>query len=77
MMVWVKRAAIAAICLAGLVVGLDRLFPPPLERAGNVSTLVSDRDGKPLRAIPLSDGTWRFAADLDAIDPVFIEALLA
>lgn len=38
--------------------------------------MVSDRDGRPLRAIPLDNGTWRFEAQLDDIDPVFIEALL-
>ncbi|GAB5458382.1 MAG: penicillin-binding protein 1C [Henriciella sp.] len=75
-MIWLRRLAIcAAICLAALLV-LDRIFPPPLERGESVSVLVSDREGRPLRAFPLENGTWRFAAALDEIDPVFVEALL-
>ncbi len=60
-----------------LVAALDRLFPPPLEHAEQVSQWVTDREGRPLRAFPTAQGRWRFAADLDRIDPVFIEALLA
>ncbi len=75
-MIWLRRTAIAiAVSLAALF-ALDRIFPPPLERGDRVSIMVSDRDGRPLRAIPLETGTWRFAAKLDEIDPVFIEALL-
>ncbi|MEL7103781.1 MAG: penicillin-binding protein 1C, partial [Pseudomonadota bacterium] len=75
-MTWLKRLAIAiAVSLAAIFV-LDKLFPPPIERGRVVSVLVSDRDDRPLRAFPLDNGTWRFAADLDEIDPVFIEALL-
>lgn len=75
-MIWLKRLAIClAVSLAAVFV-LDKIFPPPIERGRVVSVLVSDRDDRPLRAFPLENGTWRFAADLDAIDPVFIEALL-
>ena len=75
-MTWLKRSAIALVAGLAVLFALDRLFPPPLERASGVSVLVSDRDGHPLRAIPTADNYWRFAADLDEIDPVFIEALL-
>ena len=75
-MIWLKRSAILlAVSLTAIFV-LDKLFPPPIERGRAVSIMVSDRDDRPLRAIPLNNGTWRFAADLDEIDPVFIEALL-
>lgn len=75
-MIWLKRLAIAiAVSLAAIFV-LDKIFPPPIERGRVVSVLVSDRDDRPLRAFPLDNGTWRFAADLDEIDPVFVEALL-
>ncbi|MEM7329255.1 MAG: penicillin-binding protein 1C [Pseudomonadota bacterium] len=75
-MIWLKRLAIAiAVSLAAVFV-LDKLFPPPIERGRVVSVLVSDRDDRPLRAFPLANGTWRFQADLDEIDPVFVEALL-
>lgn len=61
--------------LVGLI-GLDLLFPPPLERANVQSAMVFDRDGRPLRAFPISGGHWRFGADLDRIDPRFIDALI-
>lgn len=75
-----QRLRQALLALAGLalaVVALDRLFPPPLERAATLSQWVTDRHGRPLRAFPTPDGRWRFAADLDRIDPVFLDALLA
>ena len=40
------------------------------------STVVTDREGKVLRAFLTSAGAWRFRADLDNIDPTFIDALL-
>ena len=75
-MIWLKRSAILiAVSLTAIFV-LDKLFPPPIERGRVVSVMVTDRDDRPLRAIPLENGTWRFAADLEEIDPIFIEALL-
>ena len=75
-MSWLKRIAVtAAVFVAGLL-ALDQLFPPPLERGAALSAMVTDRTGKPLRAFPTEEGRWRFQADLDDIDPVFIEALL-
>jgi len=73
---WLKRLAICLAVALVTVFVLDKIFPPPIERGRVVSILVSDRDDRPLRAFPLENGTWRFAADLDEIDPVFIEALL-
>ncbi len=71
-------AAIAALLgSAGLLFLLDVAFPPPLEKARTVTVMVTDRDGRPLRAFPVEDGRWRMPADLAATDPVFIEALLA
>jgi penicillin-binding protein 1C len=65
--------------LAGLVIllGLDNLFPPPLERADVVSTVIRDRNGQVLRAFPVEDGRWRLPARLEAIDPDFLDALIA
>jgi penicillin-binding protein 1C len=74
--IWLKRAAIAIAASLFALFLLDRIFPPPIERGEAVSIMVSDRDGRPLRAIPLSNGTWRFGAKLEDIDPVFVEALL-
>lgn len=75
-MIWIKRSAIALAAGLIAILVLDKLFPPPIERGRIVSVLVSDRDDRPLRAFPLANGTWRFAASLDQIDPVFVEALL-
>lgn len=55
--------------------GLDRLFPPPIERV-QLSRVVTDSDGLPLRTFPVEDGRWRLAAHAEEIDPRFIEALL-
>ena len=75
-MIWLKRIGVtAAIFVAGLL-ALDQIFPPPLERGAALSAMVTDRNGKPLRAFPTKEGRWRFQANLDEIDPVFIEALL-
>ncbi len=71
-----RRVAAGLCCFALAVMALDRLFPPPLERAATLSQWVTDRDGRPLRAFPTPEGRWRFPTDLDAVDPVFIEALL-
>ena len=67
-------AGLAALIAAVLL--LDVIFPPPLERAGGTSVLVTDRAGKPLRAFPTPDGRWRFAVELDRIDPDFVDALV-
>tara|TARA_R110000764_G_scaffold38142_2_gene84449 strand:+ start:271 stop:2328 length:2058 start_codon:yes stop_codon:yes gene_type:complete len=60
----------------GAAFALDAVLPPPLERAGAISAMVTDRAGKPLRAFPTDDGRWRFHGDLDKIDPEFIDALI-
>lgn len=54
---------------------LDTAFPPPLDRV-ELSRVVTDADGLPLRMFPVGEGRWRLAADADRIDPRFIEALL-
>lgn len=71
-----KRLLAGLAALVAAVLLIDVIFPPPLERAGGVSVLVTDRGGKPLRAFPTPDGRWRFAAQLDQIDPDFVDALV-
>ncbi|WP_273418506.1 transglycosylase domain-containing protein, partial [Hyphomonas adhaerens] len=75
-MLTARRIFLGIFALFLAVVIADRLFPPPLERAGGLSALVTDRDGKPLRAFATPDGRWRFAGDLDRIDPDFVDALI-
>jgi penicillin-binding protein 1C len=75
---WGFAAALSG--LAALLVTLrvlDLALPPPIEAGRSVSLVVADREGRALRAFPVEEGRWRLAADLDRIDPAFIEALLA
>ncbi len=71
-------AFVGAALLSGAVslIAIDQLFPPPIARGQVVSFVAEDREGRPLRAFPVEDGRWRLAADLERIDPDFIEALL-
>jgi penicillin-binding protein 1C len=75
-MLTARRLFVGFFALFFAVVLADHIFPPPLERAGGLSALVTDREGKPLRAFATPDGRWRFAGDLDKIDPEFVDALL-
>lgn len=67
--------SIFTVLIAALA--LDLLFPPPIEKARDVSPLVADRNGEWLHGFTTQEGRWRFAADLDEIDPVFVERLIA
>ena len=71
-----RRIVIGIAAVFAAVILMDWVLPPPIDRAGEISALVTDREGKPLRAFPTEDGRWRFRGDLDKIDPEFIEALL-
>ena len=64
------------VALVGLL-ALDEALPPPLPAADAVSAVVRDHNGEVLRAFPVAEGRWRLAADLDALDPDFVTALLA
>ncbi|RMH91096.1 penicillin-binding protein 1C [Lysobacter pythonis] len=73
----VLRALAIALCLLVLVVlTLDRLFPLPLPRRGDMSVLVTARDGRPLRAFADAGGVWRHPATPDTVSPLYLEALL-
>lgn len=67
--------AVGAFLMA--IVAGDLLFPPPIARASDVSAIVADRNGYWLHAFATREGRWRFSADLDAIDPVFVRELIA
>lgn len=63
--------------LAFVVLLLDRLFPPPLpEFDADFATVVTARDGRPLRAFPDRNGVWRLPVDVDQVSPLYVEALL-
>lgn len=55
----------------------DRAFPPPLPLASDISTVVTDRQGRLLRAFALPKGMWRLPVTADQVDPKFIRLLTA
>ncbi|MDX1294529.1 MAG: transglycosylase domain-containing protein, partial [Hyphomonas sp.] len=71
-----RRIVMGIFALFAAIVLADWMLPPPIDRAGDISALVTDREGKPLRAFPTEEGRWRFHGDLDRIDPEFIKALI-
>ncbi len=74
---WWRRVAVVAFYASVLLLALDFLFPPPLDRAKHVSAVVMDQRGAVLRVFPVDDGKWRMRAHIDKLDPDFIDALLA
>src|SRR5262245_57435878 len=73
---WWRRAAIVALGVLALGEVADHLFPPPLVKARGISAVVTDRHGVALRAFPVETGRWRVKADVKAIDPSFVTALV-
>ena len=72
-------AGLVILTTLGLVGGylvFDRVSPPSLEKLADLSAEVLDRDGTLLRAYTNKAGQWRLKADLDAIDPEFLDILL-
>lgn len=72
-----RQAGLCLVLTAALLAAADMLAPPPLERAKDISPLVLDREDRWVRAFTTSEGRWRFPADLDDIDAVFVERLIA
>jgi len=73
-------APAAGLWLAALARdGVDRWVQatvlPPLVPA--TSVMVEDREGRLLRAYTVADGRWRLAVSPDAVDPVFLDMLVA
>jgi len=68
------RWGTAAVLTVLLV--LDLAFPPPLPQARDTSTLVTARDGTPLRAFADRDGVWRYPATPESVSPLYLQALL-
>lgn len=71
---WLRRGT-AVLLLAVLV--LDLAFPPPLPRASGTATVVTARDGTPLRAFADAGGVWRHPATPATVSPLYLQALLA
>ena len=69
------RALIALLALETGAMTLNTLFPPDTARGERSSPVVLDRHGAWLRALPVENGRWRIRADLDRIDPIFLNRL--
>ncbi len=77
---WIGRWAVSAAAVALMVLGVDmadRAYPPPLPQASDVSTVVTDRQGRLLRAFALPRGMWRLPVTAGQVDPKFIRLLTA
>ncbi|WP_375165862.1 penicillin-binding protein 1C [Chelativorans sp.] len=73
-------AAALGLALAAAALALDRLdraYPPPLGNVAGISPEVVDRKGALLRVYAAPDGRWRLKAEIDKLDPQFLEMLVA
>src|SRR5690606_13785765 len=71
---WLRWSTVAVLVA---VLALDLAFPPPLPRDGEgTATVVTARDGTPLRAFADAHGIWRHPATADTVSPLYLEALL-
>ncbi len=70
---WRLSSVVAAIFV---IAAMDLFFAPPLDRAGEISPVMTDRNGQWLHAFANDEGRWRFGADLEEIDPTFVERLV-
>ena len=73
-------ALLGAAAIAATLAGawwLHSPGPPPRGDDLAVSTLVLDRDGRLLRPYATPEGRWRLPVKLDAVDPRYVEMLLA
>lgn len=72
---------LASVLLVGGIVAmlllLDRAWPPPWESSLEYSTRILAHDGQTLRLYTTREGYWRLPADLERIDPRFIDRLIA
>ncbi len=72
-----RRGFALWLCMVlGLLMALNIAFPPPVKAARQLSSMVTDSEGRMLSAFTIEDGTWRLPARLDHIDPRFIQRLL-
>ena len=70
---WLRWGMAATLAL---LLVLDFVFPPPLPKQRDTSTLVVAADGTPLRAFADAEGVWRYPASTDSVSPLYLQALL-
>ncbi|KRB92917.1 penicillin-binding protein 1C [Noviherbaspirillum sp. Root189] len=72
-----RRWLVALVCLAGVFLILDRMFPLPVPgRDSPYALVVVARDGTPLRAFPDKDHVWRHPVALNEVSPLYLQALI-
>jgi penicillin-binding protein 1C len=77
---WAGRLRALALALgAMLVIGAvcDWFLPPNHTRFQNPSPIALDRNGEPLRVFLSSDGAWRLPVDVEDIDRLYLDMLVA
>ena len=62
---------IPAFCL----IGLDRIYPPN-SKGKTWSTVITAKDGTPLRAFADKNGVWRYPVNLTDVSPLYLQALM-
>jgi penicillin-binding protein 1C len=72
-----KKKILAFVILLLCVWGLDRAFPPALDRLSVTGTEVVARDGRTLALLPAPGGVWRFRVGVDEVAPVLVDTLVA
>ena len=70
---WLRWGTVAVL-LAMLL--LDAAFPLPLPKGRDAATVVTARDGSPLRAFADARGVWRYPATPGQVSPLYVQALL-
>ena len=71
-----RGLALLALTLMGLWL-LDAASPPPVERARQTSVLVLDAQDRMLRAFTSPPGVWRLPAQVEQVDPLYLDMLRA
>ena len=84
---WVDRGRVGRIAaglaggvalLAGVLLALDRAFPPDLSRLeAAVGRVVVDREGRVLSALPAPGGVWRLPVTAEEVPRVLVDLLVA
>jgi penicillin-binding protein 1C len=69
--------AVGLSAAAILAITMERIGAPALDRAQALSVTVLDRDDVLLRAFTAVDGRWRLPLAVNAVDPRYLQLLLA
>jgi len=74
---WSLPGAVLMVLLCTAFIVADRLLPLPVPlQQQDPATVVTDVQGRPLRAFADRQGIWRYQTSLDQVSPDYIEALL-